>query len=529
MAKSRAAVGRIHHRADEVLRQEVIPRMSEDDVVRSIRYDLAIIICGNELCLRHRKEYRHKLIRANLRLCGRFLLFLQRKDPKITDFAAIYNPVYYHFIIKSIDEFAGINRRTGHYKTAGNATELTKHIKVIGELLKGEYIMSKEAEKKSNVDNFLTLCNTGFGNVINKTAMETLVARQRQRVVELPISNDILKISEYLGKVIDEHYNELKKGFSHLAWRKLSEAILSRMQVFNRRRAGESERLEITDMKSITAIKPDDEDYDTLTAEEKNSANEYMRVVIRGKLNSNVPIVLKKHWYSAIKLIVKYREQAGVSPENPYVFGIKGRSDQSFLVATKLLNMFSKECGAAKPALLRGTPLRKHAATKCAQLGLDDAKTAHFAKFMGHNINIHKDIYQQPVLKKDILGISKVLERAQKPSSTVTSGALENDASLNNQDSSLDKNNRTFESLPETENEPEETNSASMEISPSDDDENSTSQPRSSFGDQNYGYNHDTKKSPVVSRVPWTNEEIKNLKHCRLLQRFVIYKVNMVF
>lgn len=79
MMKSRAVVGRIHHRASDVLRQKVIPRMVEDDVVRCIRFDLALILYGNELCLIHRRQYRHKLIRGNLRLCGRFLLFLQKK------------------------------------------------------------------------------------------------------------------------------------------------------------------------------------------------------------------------------------------------------------------------------------------------------------------------------------------------------------------------------------------------------------------------------------------------------------------
>lgn len=212
MTNFRIAVGRVHQKACIVLRQEVIPHMAEDDVVRCIRFDLALILYGNELCLRHRKEYRHKLIRSNLRLCGRFLLFLQNKNSKITDFASLYDPVHYHFLIDSIDEFAGMNKRTGHYKIAGNATEITKHIKKIGELLQAEYIIENDVEKKTKVDNFLSLCKLGFSNVINKTAMETLVARQREKVIELPSTTDILHLSQYLDALIDKYYKDLKNG-----------------------------------------------------------------------------------------------------------------------------------------------------------------------------------------------------------------------------------------------------------------------------------------------------------------------------
>ncbi|XP_044590498.1 uncharacterized protein LOC123269064 [Cotesia glomerata] len=512
MSKSRVAVGRVHPRASEVLRQQVIPRMNEDNVVRSIRFDLAMILYGNQLCLRHRKQYRHKLIRSNLWLCGRFLIFLQEKDPEITEFASIYDPERYHFIIDCIDEFAGINKRSGHYEKAGNATEITKHIKAVGEVLKGEYIITKNDEKKSNVDNFFMLCKTGFSNVIIKTAMETHVARQREKAVELSSSTDILLLSQYLDKLIDRYYKELEEKFSYSSWRRLAEATLSRMQVFNRRRAGESERLEITDMKSVRSLKKDDEDYQDLTEEERKFADEYVRVVIRGKINQNVPVLLTKKWFKCIKLIVKYRTEAEVCPENPYVFGIRGLSDESCLSTTKLLCFFSKNCGADKPELLRGTSLRKHAATKCAQFGLDDANTAHFAKFMGHDNKIHKNIYQQPVARKDILSISKVLEKAQKPSATITSGSLNIDNELALRDSSLDRSNdisqETFESTITS-------NSANDMIlnTLSDATEVDLSSQSLSFNQDNQDTFCKSKRRVIqpITRKTWTKDEIKSV------------------
>ncbi|XP_025835685.1 uncharacterized protein LOC112906158 [Agrilus planipennis] len=411
---ARAVIGRIHERASIRMRQKVIPRMHEDDIVRIIRYDLLLILYGNDLCLRHRREYRDKMIRQNLRQCGKFLLFLKAKNSKITDFSSIYDTNHYHFILDSIDAFIGLDEDTGHYKSASSATSLARHIKEIGKIYINECIIIKDREKEKEIKKFLHLCGTGFATVTNKTAMETLVAQQRKKVVTLPLSNDIALLNSYLDKVIDEYYSTLKLEFSVVVWQKLAEALLTRVQVFNRRRPGDIERLEVADMKNVHSINEHDEDYKSLSKDEREAAKEYVRVSMRGKLNQNVPILLTKRWHEIMLLLIKLRREAGVKPKNIYVFGIPGIDDQAVLIATALLRKFSEKCDAKNPKALRATPLRKHAATKCAQLGLDEANTVNFAKFMGHDLKIHKNIYRQSVAKTDILGISKVLETASK-------------------------------------------------------------------------------------------------------------------
>lgn len=70
-------------------------------------------------------------------------------------------------------------------------------------------------------------------------------------------------------------------------------------------------------------------------------------------------------------------------------------------------------CGAENPESLRGTKLRKHIATTCIKLNLEDQEVNHLANFMGHNEKIHRDIYRQPLVSREILRMSQLLEVAQ--------------------------------------------------------------------------------------------------------------------
>jgi len=77
----------------------------------------------------------------------------------------------------------------------------------------------------------------------------------------------------------------LQNNFSFKAWKSLTETTLIIIQVFNRRRAGEIERTLINDYKNSIKVTDNDEEYKKLPASEKQAAKEYIRFIVRGKLN----------------------------------------------------------------------------------------------------------------------------------------------------------------------------------------------------------------------------------------------------
>jgi len=77
------------------------------------------------------------------------------------------------------------------------------------------------------------------------------------------------------------------------------------------------------------------------------------------------------------------------------------------------MRKFAEKCNATFSTTLRGTVLRKHVATYCIQLNLNEVEVSEFATFMGHPDKIHKQHYKQPQANRDILKISKYLEAVQ--------------------------------------------------------------------------------------------------------------------
>lgn len=112
-------------------------------------------------------------------------------------------------------------------------------------------------------------------------------------------------------------------------------------------------------------------------------------------MNKTVPVLLSSSLLNCIKLIIKYRGNAGVPEKNRYVFGIPSSQKLTlkYLRACKFLREFAFESRANLPETLRGTTLRKHIAKNCIHFNLTENEVTDAADFMGHSEKIHKNYY----------------------------------------------------------------------------------------------------------------------------------------
>lgn len=103
-----------------------------------------------------------------------------------------------------------------------------------------------------------------------------------------------------------------------------------------------------------------------------------IRFVIHGKKNRDVPVLLDSDLVQHILLLLEHQRCAKIHRDNPYLFALPGKNKKrfKFLRACKLLREFSDECGADLPTSLCGTKLRKHIATKCILLNLQNDEVA---------------------------------------------------------------------------------------------------------------------------------------------------------
>lgn len=140
MIMGRKVLCRLHPSANEILKKIVFPVMREDEVTRIIRYDELLILFANKLCIKYKSQHHHDMIRARLRVLGRFLLALKEINNNIENFESLYHPRVYDDCIRVINIVAKYNDEEKIYETPAVAANLSTLIKHIGNLLITECI-----------------------------------------------------------------------------------------------------------------------------------------------------------------------------------------------------------------------------------------------------------------------------------------------------------------------------------------------------------------------------------------------------
>lgn len=115
-----------------------------------------------------------------------------------------------------------------------------------------------------------------------------------------------------------------------------------------------------------------------------------------------VPLLISHFNNECIKILLPCRSQLGVREDKPYVFALQSADDRpKHIRACNLLRQYSTECGISHPNLLRGTLLRKHVAAYVSQLDFNGCQVQNLADHLGHETKIFRDIYSQPITKKN--------------------------------------------------------------------------------------------------------------------------------
>ncbi|KAK0158082.1 hypothetical protein PV327_011146, partial [Microctonus hyperodae] len=291
-----------------------------------------------------------------------------------------------------------------------------------------------------------TFCYYGKKKFFKKV-LEDQVTQKRQKKVVLPSKRDIKLLYDYMKKECFTCLEILSDGFDKVAWLLLMQTTIIIIQIFNRRRAGEIERLTLTDYqnKEVLDESIDPDLYKQFSDSTREFVKQFVRLVLRGNLGRTVSVLLNPFVIECIENIIKFRKQAGVRSDNEYIFSDLNANKLStkYLRACPLMRRFANECSALIPSALRGTTLRKHIATYMSMLNIEEHQVDRLANFMGHHKDIHKNIYRVPVSVAEMTDVSRLLMAA------VCDEQKDNDEGCSdneNSDSSNDENEPTIPS-----------------------------------------------------------------------------------
>ncbi|XP_074039962.1 uncharacterized protein isoform X2 [Leptinotarsa decemlineata] len=417
--KSRAISENIHKRANEVVKYFLFLAFRDGPIEEIIRFDNLIILYGNEMACKYRSQHHYPMIRNRMIRMARVLSMIKEKNSSVRHFEVILKPQMFDYIIEVINTLGDYDENTGNYNKPSLPTEVGTSLKYMIQLHISECIKNGDMEGKKDSKNLLHLLKTALPAHVNKTASESLLKHKRKKLSILPSMEDIKKLNSYVMTKRNHYYEALMKKFNVNTWRNLANFTLINILIFNRRRPGELERSIISDLDSLARIEENTDTYKKLSGNDKIYVREYVRFVVRGKLARGVPVLLHNSMHECVKLLLKYRKEAGIDDKNPYIFALPHRSVTNEKVvyrhvsATSLMRQYSEECGATNSKSLRATILRKHVATKSMSLKLDNEDLHLLQGYLGHAEKIHREYYRQPVLERDIISVSKVFLAAQ--------------------------------------------------------------------------------------------------------------------
>lgn len=111
LVESRRTCPDLHILASKRLIENVFPHLHEDIVTNQLRYDEAAILYGNWQCSKYRQRHLPKMIRARMRLLGRFLVAIKQFDPSINCLTDALDPKHFDNVVNSVNQVARQNNR----------------------------------------------------------------------------------------------------------------------------------------------------------------------------------------------------------------------------------------------------------------------------------------------------------------------------------------------------------------------------------------------------------------------------------
>ena len=165
----------------------VCPVLRKDKIVRLIRYDILTISLGNKFCGKHGNyQHQHDMIRAKLRILGRFLKEMKTLEDEITDIASIFRPKFYKSAKEAIKKLAKFDEISSTFGRPTIVTHLFSLLKITGGRLVTIDIEEENTEKQFNAEQFLKILTEDYGASINKGVVDHALQVRRSKRVYLP-------------------------------------------------------------------------------------------------------------------------------------------------------------------------------------------------------------------------------------------------------------------------------------------------------------------------------------------------------
>ncbi|KAL4704231.1 hypothetical protein ACJJTC_016249 [Scirpophaga incertulas] len=342
--------------ASEMLRNNVLSRMNIDEVSLIVKQDDLILKLGSKLMTKHdQDQHLSGYISQKMRELARFLIEIRKICPAIQNLTECINPIYFPKVIEAVKAVTSYNSKTGKYGIPSLALKIGHSLKKCANIIITESLIQNLTLKREMAQNFIKLCENEWSTNISTGALTTLYRNKWNMPDRLPLAEDVKLLNKYLCEERDKYITFLKNAeVTILNWTSLAKIVLAQTLLFNRRRAGEVEKIPVKSY--LTKMNPKDVDKSMLSEFEIAISQAFIRFEVRGKKGRKVPVILYPKLIEAYDILLLYRYHVGIPKENDYFFALP---PLSHFRGSDVMRKFAILSGAKHPESLTSTKLKK--------------------------------------------------------------------------------------------------------------------------------------------------------------------------
>lgn len=407
--------------------REIISIMHQDDIAKQVRNDPLICKYGNLLSVKYdRDKSQFAYIAQKMRELGRFVLAVHELDSNVKYLHEICVPSRFELAVAGAKKIGGFDPSTNQFKTVSLISKIGYSLKRATEITIRESRAVEDSETESELKKFIHLLDTKWSSSFSPTlALSVKPEVKKVDVDTSTVTEDLIKLHRFISGEEEDARRELKKGPSLSTWKKLSEATLADICLFNRGRVGNIGRMLLqtyTHKKQKGAFVPSADQLKKNTKLELSFGAQFTRLEMEGQYGRNTLVLLTERMVSFVDLLIKHREQAGVSKTNPYLFA--RTEGPSFIRGLDCFRRAAMECGVKNPEALLSSCLREQIACCWQLMSLSEHESKQVASLVGLSgencYRLSEHASQLEEVSKQLLALDRTLSTS--PPTTARDG-----------------------------------------------------------------------------------------------------------
>ncbi|XP_077392862.1 M-phase phosphoprotein 8 isoform X2 [Festucalex cinctus] len=368
--------------------REIIRTMHQDNIARHIVHDPLICKYGSALLAKYgHDKSQFAYVGQKMRQLGRFMIAINELDGSVQYLHQLCSPSKFELTVEGAKKASGFDPSCSRFKTFSLVSKIGYSLKRAAEIAFGESRMTENRVTESEVRAFIQLLDNKWSQRFSRRSLASSSSKPEVQMVELDasgVTEDLIKLHRFVVDEGDEARRELKHNPSVANWKKLSEATLADVCLFNRTRVGNIGRLLLqtyAGKKIWGAFLPSADQIKKCTKLEIEVSGHLTRVELEGQFGRNMLVLLTGRMTSSLDQLVENRQDAGVSKSNPYLFA--RTEGHSFIRGLDCFRRAAVECGVKNPEALLSPVLREQIACCWQLMSLSQRELDRVAGLLG--------------------------------------------------------------------------------------------------------------------------------------------------